>query len=313
MILDGRPGFGTAIGTARRLSNSTFIPGRGGGTPAIQAGILVTGSKAVASFDQVHVETPSGADSNFEVTNGATVSVVGPTQFGNTIVHLTSSGTGIMVKNVSAASGNQVIKDDVDGVNNLSSYVANYSSSLQAGTLRAFTSLTLPSQNANLIYAGPSSGPPAAPTFRSMVAADLPTAGTVQVLAGGLSAVASTGTSTYVGWLGGTTSTSATGLSPVIASGGTISGLFVGVSATYANAVTFTVASCTPSGMANCTPTDGNLHCTISGTSEQCNDTSVPDAVSVSAGDEVFLHLTTTGTTIPGRTVFMSYRLTGVQ
>ncbi len=33
------------------------------------------------------------------------------------------------------------------------------------------------SQNANLVYAGPSTGSPAAPTFRSLVAADLPTSG----------------------------------------------------------------------------------------------------------------------------------------
>jgi hypothetical protein len=68
-----------------------------------------------------------------------------------------------------------------------------------ANTWTAFNqgSSGFPNQNANLVFAGPSSGGPAAPTFRAEVVADLPTSGTWP-FAGTLSgAFASTGASTY--------------------------------------------------------------------------------------------------------------------
>lgn len=147
MILDGRNGFGSALGTARLVENSTFTPGRcmpgsSGCNPSVLAGIYVTGNNAVTDFDQVHVETPSGADSNFEVTNGASVSVRGPTQFGNTVVHLTSNGTGIRVANVfDTLSPSQVVKDDLNGVNNLGSYVADYTGSVQGASVQGLPSI----------------------------------------------------------------------------------------------------------------------------------------------------------------------------
>ncbi|HEV2175663.1 MAG TPA: hypothetical protein VGW33_00440 [Terriglobia bacterium] len=319
MILDGRAP-GATGGTTRVVSDSTFTPARttSGSNATIPAGILVTGSTAVTAFNQVHVETPMGShgtDSDFEVTNGASASVVGPTQFSDSsvpIVHLTSTGTAIMVKNVLGSTGTQVVKDDLNGVTSLGTYVANYSSSLQAGTLRAFTSLTLPNQSANFVYAGPALGSPATPAFRALVPADLPTGGSVQVLAAGQPNVSSGTNSVYVPWLGGGVNGMASKLSSMIASTATIADLYVGVSATYTIAVTFAVAKCTPSSMTNCTPSsDSSLSCTIAVGNEQCNDTT--DSLMVSQGDEVFLHVTTGGSTVPNNNIFMSYRLTGVQ
>ena len=143
MILDGRPGFGSALGTARVVSNSTFTPGRVLMSAAtVPAGIYVTGSKAYTNFNEVHVETPTavgaGTDSNFEISNGASGSVRGPQQFGNLIVHLKSTGASVSVTNItSGPSGSQVIKDDVNGVNTLGSSVVSYATSVHAGSVYA--------------------------------------------------------------------------------------------------------------------------------------------------------------------------------
>lgn len=78
---------------------------------------------------------------------------------------------------------------------------------------------TLRTQNANIVFSGPSTGSAAQPTFRSLVAADVPTLNqNTTGTAGGLSA-------TLVAASGGTGATSFTAFSPVIA-GTTSTGAF---------------------------------------------------------------------------------------
>lgn len=124
-----------------------------------------------------------------------------------------------------------------------------------ATTTPAFSFAAI-SQNANLVYAGPSTGAAAAPTFRALVSADLP---------------AGTGTVTSVGFTGGLISVATPTTTPAFTVAGTSGGIpyFSGAS-TWASSAAGTVNTLMKWGGAGNPPTASS--CTDNGTTVACTE-----------------------------------------
>ncbi|HEV2178614.1 MAG TPA: hypothetical protein VGW33_15615 [Terriglobia bacterium] len=146
MILDGRPGFGNALGTARVVYNSTLTPNRctpGPGCSAtIPAVALVTGAKAATDFLDDHFEV-NGTPDCIQVTNQASASAQGNTHVCNPFIHLLNTGTNnpvagldIAVHNATTTSGSEVVQDDVNGGIRLLTHVSDYSTAKNAASVQ---------------------------------------------------------------------------------------------------------------------------------------------------------------------------------
>ncbi|HEV2176722.1 MAG TPA: hypothetical protein VGW33_05935 [Terriglobia bacterium] len=185
MILDGRSGFGTS-GTARVVYNSTFTPGRGTGSPTINAAALAIGGLANVDFVDDHFEVTSG--DCIQVVTAATVSLQGNGHACNPVIRLCSNsdsfcsaastiaGNDIAVRNVTTSVSNGVVVQDDRNSVTISNHVSDYSTAVDASTITVHGTLTLPNQNATTVFSGPSGtfSTAAAPTFRLLTPDDLP-------------------------------------------------------------------------------------------------------------------------------------------
>lgn len=147
------------IGQAKKIVDLPSAPSVAG-TDLIEVSIGGVSYKATAS--QVG-SGGSGVVQTIVAGAGITVDATDPA---NPIVSATGSGAGT-VTSVS--------------VGNLSPL---FTSNVADPTTTPAVTFTLVNQNANLVYAGPSTGVPAAPTFRSLVAADIPDLSAVYYPAG---------------------------------------------------------------------------------------------------------------------------------
>lgn len=145
-----------------------------------------------------------------KIVNSSTNIVIGPFSFPKNSLDITRVDTSIVL--ISAAgSGKEILRDDfsnfVDstgtpyttveaciadlsnsfltpGTGSVSSFSANnfsplFTTSVTDPTVNPTLSFTAVDQSANTVYAGPSSGGIAAPTFRSLVLSDIPNLGTI--------------------------------------------------------------------------------------------------------------------------------------
>jgi coenzyme F420-reducing hydrogenase gamma subunit len=198
-----------AISLATETANTIFAgPGSGvaatptfralvaADIPSLDAAIIATGTLPIArggtnsasalANNRVMVSAGGAIVESAALANGQLV--IGSTGLAPVIGTLTP-GTGISI--VNAAGSITVANTGVTSVGLAlppSIFTVSGSPVTTTGTLTG----SLASQNANLVFAGPSSGGPLAPTFRSLVAADIPsldaskiTTGTLPIARGG--------------------------------------------------------------------------------------------------------------------------------
>jgi hypothetical protein len=123
------------------------------------------------SYDQFYTSIFSGATQNWNLILPPNPGTVGQV--------LTTNGTGVSYWSTIASSGGSVTSFSSGNLSPL------FTTSVATPTTTPVLSFSLNTQNANTVFAGPTSGGAATPTFRSLVAADLP-AGTGTVTSVGL-------------------------------------------------------------------------------------------------------------------------------
>ena len=123
------------------------------------------------SYDQFYTSIFSGATQNWNLILPPNPGTVGQV--------LTTNGTGVSYWSTVASSGGSVTSFSSGNLSPL------FTTSVATPTTTPALSFSLNTQNANTVFAGPTSGGAATPTFRSLVAADLP-AGTGTVTSVGL-------------------------------------------------------------------------------------------------------------------------------
>ena len=147
------------------------VPGDVSGAAAMTA-LILFGSSSYGSYDLFHTTIYSGAEQNW--------SLILPPNPGTNGQVLTTNGTGVTYWSTISGGGGGSVTSFSSG--NLSPL---FTTSVATPTTTPALSFTLNTQSANLVFAGPTSGVAATPTFRSLVAADLP-AGTGTVTSVGL-------------------------------------------------------------------------------------------------------------------------------
>jgi len=160
-------GVQTALGVNVGTAGAPVVNGGALGTPSSGTLTNCTGlpvAGAVMATDRILGRTTAGAGAVEEITVGSGLSLAAG--------QLSATGSGtvtsvdLTVPNFLSVSGNPVTT---------------------SGTL----AVALANQNANLVFSGPNTGSPAAPTFRSLVAADIPDlSGVYQPLDAALTALA---------------------------------------------------------------------------------------------------------------------------
>lgn len=112
------------------------------------------------SYDQFYTSIFSGATQNWNLILPPNPGTVGQV--------LTTNGTGVSYWSTIVSSGGSVTSFSSGNLSPL------FTTSVATPTTTPALSFTLNTQSANLVFAGPTSGVAATPTFRSLVAADLP-------------------------------------------------------------------------------------------------------------------------------------------
>jgi len=123
------------------------------------------------SYDQFYTSIFSGATQNWNL--------ILPPNPGTSGQVLTTNGTGVTYWSTVSGGGGSVTSFSSGNLSPL------FTTSVATPTTTPALSFSLNTQNANTVFAGPTSGGAATPTFRSLVAADLP-AGTGTVTSVGL-------------------------------------------------------------------------------------------------------------------------------
>ncbi len=189
------PLFTTSVATATTTPALTFSlssqsqnlffasPNGSSGTPTFRA-IAATDLPSLTSGSNILYGNGSGGFSN--VTLGTGLSFSGGT-LSNTV---TTSGTSILYGNGSGGFSNVTLGSGLSfsggtlsatgGTGTVTTFSAGnlsplFTTSVATATTTPALTFTLSNATANTIFAGPSSGSAAAPTFRALVGADLPT------------------------------------------------------------------------------------------------------------------------------------------
>ena len=183
------------------------------------------------SYDQFYTSIFSGATQNWNL--------ILPPNPGTSGQVLTTNGTGVTYwSTISGGGGGSVTSFSSGSLSPL------FTTSVATPTTTPALSFSLNTQNANTVFAGPTSGGAAAPTFRALVAADLP-AGTWATLTGDLTETQ------VIPWDGGTVGTPDTGISRISAgvlgigngSAGDFSGSLVAASEAIASQIAGTLGT----------------------------------------------------------------------
>jgi hypothetical protein len=234
------------------LTNSSITLTSGTGVTVTGSPVSLGGAATIA-VDQAFsptwtgAHTWSGTGTATFASNAAHILNAGGTQFSQLTSAATATRTvtfpDATITVVGQNNTQTITNKTIDGSNNTLSNIANASlvnssitinvpSAVFAGSgavsLGGTSSITLQTQTANFVWAGPTTGVPATPTFRALVANDIPSlTGTYLPLAGGTMSGAITFSGTQLGTytLGGTYTFGGT---PTIGSS-----IAVGTTATY--------------------------------------------------------------------------------
>lgn len=181
----GNAATATALQTARTISGVSFngtanivIPFSGiSSTPTTLAGYGIT--NGVTNTTQVIAGTGLGGGGALS----ANVTLSLASQAASTLLGVSSTGAGIptaitLGTNLSMSAGGVLSASGGGGSGTVTSVALTAPGIFAVGGSPVTTSgtlaITLSNQNANLVWAGPATGSAAAPTFRSLVAADIP-------------------------------------------------------------------------------------------------------------------------------------------
>ena len=173
-------------------------PGDVSGAAAMTA-LILFGSSSYYDYNLFHTTIYSGAEQNW--------SLILPPNPGTSGQVLTTNGSGVTYWETPSGGGGGGGSVTSFSSGNLSPL---FTTSVATPTTTPALSFSLNTQNANTVFAGPTSGGAAAPTFRALVAADLP-AGTWATLTGDLTETQ------VIPWDGGTVGTPDTGISRISA------------------------------------------------------------------------------------------------
>lgn len=158
-------------------SPGQILVGNAGGTAyapvamSSDATLASTGAITIANSAVTTVKIAANAVTNAKMATGSANSLAGYDGSGNFSGVTVGSGLSLSLGTLTATGG---------GSGTVTSFSAGnlsplFTTSVATATTTPALSFTLTNQSANLVYAGPSTGAAAAPTFRSLVVADLPT------------------------------------------------------------------------------------------------------------------------------------------
>ena len=209
-------------------------PGDVSGAAAMTA-LILFGSSSYYDYNLFHTTIYSGAEQNW--------SLILPPNPGTSGQVLTTNGSGVTYWETPSGGGGSVTSFSSGNLSPL------FTTSVATPTTTPALSFSLNTQNANTVFAGPTSGGAAAPTFRALVAADLPAVSSAwATLTGDLTETQ------VIPWDGGTVGTPDTGISRISAG---VLGIGTGAQGSIAGSLS--LANATISGLTTASAITGSL------------------------------------------------------